>query len=144
MKTLLALVIIFCVVAPAAIAQQPTKSATASIILAIVPGFGVGHFYAGSDHAVRHLLLDAGAVGVTLLGSIITVSSALSLNVAGAATGSIISTIGALAALGVRIWEIVDIIIETDRLRGEGKVTFNGPQIAVTSAGLYISSSISY
>ena len=115
---------------------EAKKSAVGGYLLSGLVGFGTGHFYIGSDHAMKFLLLEGGSLAVYIVGAAITASAltqavdytdplAGASKVTGqAALGSTISLIGGVALLAFHIWDFVDIFGEIDKKKAEGVVAW--------------------
>jgi len=57
--------------------------------------------------------------------------------------GGGLAVVGSLATLGVRIWELVDLIGVIDEMKREGRIVAK-PSIAVTPENIFVGVSYSY
>lgn len=121
---------------------ETKKSEIGAYALSGLVGFGTGHFYIGSDHAMKFLILEGGSAVVYVVGAVITASAAASVtgytNYEAAASQAVIgggiSLIGGLALLGFHIWDFIDIFGEVDKKKAEGVVAWQ-PSVEFGPAG---------
>ena len=90
----------------------------------------------GSEMCIRDRAL-------TIVGPIITTASALALSPGGVVAGYIVTAVGSIGFLAVRIVEIVNIFTVVDKLKAEGKVVFK-PAIEVQPTGTKLTLGFSY
>jgi hypothetical protein len=124
--------------------QEVKKSETGAYLLTIFLGFGAGHYYIQSDHATRFLVLQLLPTAVAIGGGVYMGMAVANLDLQGVVTGSIILYGGLAVFLGVHIWQIVDVIIEVDKKRAEGKIARLEPRIEIQPTGVAVSLSYRY
>jgi hypothetical protein len=151
-KTLAVILVLLLVAATSSLAQEPTKDAMPAYLLSIFLGFGTGHFYLQDKAAITFLLLDIGAYGVIIAGGVIALVAVYSPDIYAysteeiwdrAMTGLWMMLIGSLAYLGIRVWEIVDVISTVNEMRASGKVAVR-PAVELTPGNARVGVTLSY
>lgn len=140
-KIMIIVMVLLAIMSTSVFAQSAKKDAMPAYLLSIFLGFGTGHFYLGSSNAFTFLLLDGGFLAVEIIGSSLMLASAQSAvndiytngtaSTSGITLGYAMVLAGALGYLGVRIWEIVDIFGQVDKMRAKGKIAQLLPKIEV-------------
>ena len=133
-KGLIVLLLIL-VLSVSSYSEETKKSAVGGYLLSGLVGFGTGHFYIGSDHAMKFLLLEGGSLAVYVVGTVIATSAvtqAYNFNdpagaekaASQAVLGGTISLVGGVALLAFHIWDFIDIFGEIDKKKAEGVVAW--------------------
>lgn len=139
-RLLLALLVLFLLASTSAFAQH--REPLPAYFLSIILGFGTGHFYLQDESALLFLLLDGGTLTVSFAGYLLaSVSFGVFLFSPSAESppaayyyGLTFLVGGALAYVGIRIWEIVDIFGVAKEQRETGAISLF-PLMTVSSQG---------
>jgi peptidoglycan/LPS O-acetylase OafA/YrhL len=120
--------------------QEPARDPTPAVLFTILLGFGTGHFYLQDGAGLRFLLLEGGALAVSVVGMGLMMASLYSVDyyagefppeyLAGLGLG----LFGAVAFSAFRIWEIVDLLATVNEQRAAGKVTMR-PAVELRPGG---------
>ena len=135
--------------------QEPARDPTPAVLFTILLGFGTGHFYLQDGAGPRFLLLEGGALAVSVVGMGLMMASLYSMDYYAGEfppsylVGLGLGVFGALAFSGFRIWEIVDLLATVNEQRAAGKVTMRpvvglGPSGKAQPVGLLVGASLSY
>ena len=137
------------VLSTAATAEQATKDGTPAYLFSIFLGFGTGHYYLHDPAATRFLLLDAGTLAATIVGSVVFYSSILTADPyaaelpAGSLVGLGLVLVGSIGYGIVRVWEVVDIFKTVNEMRAAGTVTMR-PMIELGPGRTQVGVAFSY
>jgi hypothetical protein len=123
LSRVLVFVLILAVFAPSPLsAQEIKKGAVPAYLLSWTIGFGAGHFYLQDDAAYKFLLLESTTVAVMVLGTTLMAANWDSGSEEAILIGTVVDLVGVLVFLGVRIWELFDVVYAVDEMRARGRI----------------------